>query len=119
MASQSYGRAVLTAKKGWEKSTNGPDWTDVEMLMRAIAGLHSGHVAVIVSPDGIGSSGGVNVVASILCDVLPGSQLPPSIQVCKVWPCNTHATLAAHAFSLLHDLDYQIGQTYENESLWK
>ncbi len=109
----------MTAKKGWEKSTNGPDWIDVEMLMRAIGGLHSGHVGLIVSPDGIGSSGGVVVVASMLFDVLPGSSLPEHVAVHKNWPCNTHKTLAAHTFALLHELDYEISKVYKNESLWK
>jgi len=109
----------MTVKSGWEKSTNGPDWIDVEMLMRAIGGLHSGHVAVIVSPDGIGSSGGVDVAASMLFDVLPGSSLPASVAVHKRWPCATHATLAAHAFSLLHELDFEISKVYKNESIWK
>jgi len=109
----------MTVKAGWEKSTNGPDWIDVEMLMRAMGGLHSGHVALIVSPDGIGSSGGVDVAASMLFDVLPGSSLPASVAVHKRWPCVTHTMLAAHGFSLLHELDYEISKVYKNESLWK
>jgi hypothetical protein len=109
----------MTRKAGWEQSSSGPDWIDVEMLMRALEGLHSAHVAVIVSPDGIGSSGGVSVVASALFDVLPGSALPSGVQVEKGWPCNTHATLAAHCFNALHELDYRIGQTYKNEKLWE
>lgn len=109
----------MTVKAGWEKSTNGPDWIDVEMLMRAIGGLHSGDIAIVVSPDGTGSSGGVDVVASMLFNVLPGSSLPMSVAVHKVWPCNTHKTLASHAFALLHELDYEIGKVYKSESLWK
>jgi len=37
----------------------------------------------------------------------------------SAWPCNTHRTLAAHAFSLLHDLDYEISKIYKNEALWE
>jgi len=106
-------------KTGWEKPTTGPDWIDVEMLMRAIGGLHSGHVAVIVSPDGTGSSGGVDVAASMLFDVLPGSSLPSAVSVHGTWPCGKHDTIAAHAFSVLHDLDHEISKVYKNESLWK
>ena len=109
----------MTRKTGWEEPTNGPDWMDVEMLMRAIGGLHSAHVAIVVSPFGIGSSGGVEVAASALFEVLPGSALPKDVAVAKRWPCSTHKTLAAHAFALLHELDYAIGQVYQNESLWK
>lgn len=106
-------------KDGWEDSSNGPDWVDCEMLMRALSGLHTGHVACIVSPFGIGSTGGVDVVASMLFDVLPGSSLPAGVQVQKRWPCNTHKTLAAHCFSLLHELDYEISKVYQNERLWE
>jgi hypothetical protein len=109
----------VTAKRGWEKSTSGPDWMDVEMMMRALQGVHSGHVAVIVSPCGTGSTGGVDLVASMIFDVLPGSSLPQTVQVKSGWPCNGHATLAAHAFEALHRLDFEIGKTYKNETLWK
>ena len=109
----------MTRKAGWEKSTSGPDWIDVEMLMRALEGLHSAHIALIVSPDGTGSSGGVRVAASAIFALLPGSALPPTIVVNKTWPCKTHSTLTGHAFCLLHELDYMIGQTYKNEALWE
>lgn len=109
----------MTTKKGWEKSTTGPDWTDVEMLMRSIAAVHSGHVAVIISPAGTGPTGGVDVCASMIFDVLPGSSLPATVQSTAKWPCNSHATLAAHAFDGLHKLDFEIGQVYKNEELWK
>lgn len=106
-------------KDGWEEPTKGPDWIDVEMMMRAIGALHSGHVAVIVSPGGIGSSGGVSVAASVLFDVLPGSKLPSDLSVNKRWPCSTHKTLASHAFALLHELDFAISKVYENKALWE
>lgn len=109
----------MTRKTGWEQSSNGPDWMDVEGLMRAIAVLHSGSVAVIVSPDGIGGSGGLDVAASMLFDVLPGSSLPESVISRGAWPCDKHATLAAHAFSLLYDLDHEISKVYKQEELWK
>lgn len=87
--------------------------------MRALEGLHSAHVALIVSPVGTGSTGGVDVAASALFDVLPGSALPYAVAINKGWPCNTHKTLAAHCFNALHELDYEIGKTYQNEALWK
>lgn len=105
-------------KTGWQEPSTGPDWIDVEMLMRALEGLHGVHVALIVSPDGTGSSGGVQVVASALFDVLPDSTLPTSVNRMKAWPCSTHKTLAAHAFALLHDLDFAISQVYTVKPLW-
>jgi len=109
----------MTRKIGWEEPMKGPDWMDVESLMRAIGGLHSAHVALVISPDGIGSSGGIEVAASAIFDRLSGSALPTDVGIVKAWPCNTHKTLAAHAFALLHELDYAISQVYQNEELWK
>jgi hypothetical protein len=114
-----YVLEVKMRKTGWEEPTTGPDWIDVESLMRAIGALHSGHVAVVVSPYGTGATGGLDVAASIVLDVLPGSALPANIVVDKRWPCSTHKTFAAHAFSLLHQLDYEISKVYKQESLWK
>lgn len=109
----------MTVKAGWEKSTNGPDWVDVENLMRALGAVHSGHVDLSILPAGIGSTGGVIVGARILFDVLPGSSLPLSVRVEGTWPCVGHATIAGHAIALLYQLDYEIGKTYKNEELWK
>jgi len=109
----------MTRKAGWEEPSTGPDWIDVESLMRAIGALHSAHVAVIVSPSGTGFSGGVEVAASAIFERLAGSSLPSNVAVNKAWPCNTHKALAAHAFSLLHELDFEISKVYENAKLWE
>lgn len=109
----------MAKKAQWAKSTNGPDWTDVETHMRALEALHSAHVAIIVSPAGTGFSGGVQVVASAIFERLPGSQLPASVTAMKGWPCATHARLSELAFSLLYTLDFEISKVYKNEKLWK
>jgi hypothetical protein len=109
----------VTRKAGWEEPTTGPDWIDLETMMRAIAALHSTDVALIVSPIGIGASGGLDVCASALFHVLPGSALKEGVQVNRGWPCNTHKTLAAHGYALLHELDFAISKVYQNEDLWK
>lgn len=98
---------------------SGPDWTDVEMMLRAMSALHSGDVGLTVLPAGIGSSGGLSVAAMIMFDVLPGSSIPKSVEVIKPWPCLQHGTFPGHCFALLHELDFKIGQTYKQESLWK
>jgi hypothetical protein len=106
-------------KSKWAKSTNGPDWTDVEMMIRSLNALHSGEAGLTILARGIGSSGGISVAASIMFNVLPGSSLPPCVSVVKDWPCTSHAELAAHSFALLHELDYEISKVYKQESLWK
>lgn len=109
----------LRMTKRWAKSTNGPDWIDVEMLLRGIGALHSGEVGLTILPRGTGATGGLSVAASCMFNVLPGSSLPPAVSVMKDWPCTSHADLAAHCFALLHELDFQISKVYQQESLWK
>lgn len=106
-------------KRGWEDSSRTPDWIDLEGMMRALEGLHSAHVAVVVSPAGTGFGTGVSVTASAIFERLPGSSLPATVTATKVWPCATHRTLAAHAYSLLHKLDFEISKVYKQDSLWK
>lgn len=101
------------------KFTNGPDWIDVEMVMRAMSSLHTGVAGLTILPRGTGATGGLSVGASIMFDVLPGSQIPEAITVTKDWPCSAHSTLSGHCFALLHELDFKIGQTYEQSELWK
>jgi len=109
----------MTEKKGWEKSTTGPDWVDVEMMLRSLSGLHSGHGAVSILPFGTGSSGGLSVACTMRFDVLPGSSLPSGVITESNWPCTEHSSLAAHVFAGLHDLDYEISKVYRNEKFWK
>lgn len=106
-------------KRGWQESTTSPDWIDLETMMRALQGLHSAHVAVIVSPAGIGFGTGVEVVASAVFERLPGSSLPESVQVKTEWPNNDSATLQGAAYKLLFELDYAISRVYAQESLWQ
>jgi hypothetical protein len=109
----------MTAKKQWAKPTSGPDWTDVEMMLRALAAMHSASVGVTLLQHGTGATGGLSVGANCMFNVLPGSSLPPALSISKRWPCAQHSDLAAHVFALLHELDFKIGQTYKNEKLWE
>jgi len=109
----------MTRKNGWEESTKGPDWTDVETMARSIGTYHSASVSVIISPRGIGAGGGLSTDVVCTFDVLPGSSLPPGVGCLSYWPCPEHATLAAHVFAQLFDLDHKIAEIYERSELWK
>jgi len=101
------------------KSSNGPDWTDVEMMLRSLSSLHSGHAGFTVLPSGTGSNGGLSVACSMMFEKLPGSSLPDCVSTESKWPCADHATLAAHVFAGLHALDFEISKVYKQESLWQ
>lgn len=106
-------------KKLWAKSSNGPDEVDAETMMRALGALHSGIVGLTFSPAGTGSSGGVDVTATMLFDVLPGSSLPAAVSATALYPCKDCKTFWGHVYSMLHALDRKIGEVYEQSSLWK
>jgi len=101
------------------KSLNGPDWTDVEMMLRAMSSLHSASVGITLLPRGIGATGGLSVGVNCIFDVLPGSSIEKCVNVTKDWPCNQHADLASHCFAVLHELDYLVGKMYNQASLWE
>jgi len=105
-------------KAGWEQPTIGPDWIDVEGMMRAIRAVHGGAVELIVRPTGIGFGSGVCVVARSTADVLPESSLPRVIEVERAWPCDLHARLVGHSFALLYDLDAAIAKAYRESDLF-
>ncbi len=109
----------MTKKAGWEDSSKGPDWIDVEMMLRSLSVLHSGVAGFTVLPVGIGSSGGLSVACSMMFDLLPGSSLPEIVSTASNWPCVDHASFAAHVFAGLHALDFEISKVYKNEALWK
>lgn len=111
-------RGSCIGRSDMGKPLIGPDWTDVEMLMRAMSSLHSASVGLTFLPDGIGATGGLAVAANCIFDVLPGSSIDPCVNVIKRWPCASHASLEGHCFALLHELDFQVGKMYKNEVLW-
>jgi hypothetical protein len=105
--------------KRWAKSTNGPDWIDVEKFLRELSTLHSGEAGLTVLPLGIGANGGLSVAATMFFRVLPGSSIPPAVSVIKHWPCTAHSEFVGHCYALLIDLDWEISKVYKNEDLWK
>jgi len=109
----------MIAKKVWARSTNGPDATDVETLMRAIGGLHTGRVALQCSPIGIGSTGGLSISVMMTFDRLPGSSLPECVNAETQYPSKDGREFWGMVFELLYQLDYRISQVYKNEELWK
>lgn len=105
--------------KAWAKSTNGPDWMDVESLMRAIGTLHSARVAFGASPIGIGSNGGVSILVTANFENVPDALLPGIIVVESQWPNNAGLELVGEVFGMLYQLDFQIGEAYKQKQLFE
>lgn len=109
----------MATKAAWRESSIGPDVLDCAVMMGAIQALHSAHVAVIVSPPGIGSPTSVDVVLSALFERLPGSSLPESVSAKSEWPNKQGQSFWGLVYDLCWKLDHEISKVYQQDSLWK
>jgi hypothetical protein len=92
----------------WEKSSNGPDWTDVLITMKAIEDLHSVSVTFTLVPGVFAGPAGMLTIAarSVSTDAsLLGSYVAA---ISGEWPCERHDDLAACAYAGLISLDFDL-----------
>lgn len=99
------------------KSTNGPDWTDVAMLMSAIGSLHTCQVVLCVTADIQGHNGQLRISAEARFELLPGSSLPRVVTIVESFPGLRHKTMGDAAYNAVWQLDYQISREYEQMEL--
>lgn len=95
------------------KYTNGPGWTDIEIMLRALDGLHSGKTGLVISADGTGGTGGLLVSIATDFVPLPGGREFPSVVSVSSWPCKDCATLEDHIYGGLYRHDANIQAAYE------
>jgi hypothetical protein len=110
---------IAMEKTQWAKSSNGPDWTDVEIALRAVDGLHGGITCVTLSCDGIGSTGGLIIHMISTFPAVPGSDGSPDVVSISRWPCKDCATLEGHVLGGIYRHDFNISEAYMQESLWR
>lgn len=94
-----------------------PDKTDVEMMMRAIEGVHGGQVRLVVSPAGIGPGGGLGVVLEHSLPGVPGTDQPEATLIVNRWPCPMHRDWWPCIFEGLYRLEAAIGRKYGQSKL--
>jgi hypothetical protein len=99
------------------KSTNGPEWTDVAMMMEALSVLHECHVGCLVTTDGQGHNGRLHISLIAQFDVLPGSAMPEKVIADSHWPNADARDLAAWVYGGLYALDFKIGEAYQQRFL--
>lgn len=109
----------MTRKDGWEKSSSGPDWVDVEMAIRALDAIHSGKTGVLISPRGIGGSGGLHIVITTCWENVPGSAAIEGVDTVGHWPNSGGGTLAAYILGGLYRHDFAVGQAYQQRDFTK
>lgn len=91
--------------KKWESSSDGPDWTDVAILMRAIETLHSVLVTTTLGPGVFDGPSMYSTVAAVRvpreANVLGECVLALSAE----FPCKEHRRLEDCVFAGLYQLD--------------
>jgi len=93
--------------------TGGPDWTDIEALLRALDGLHSGRTRLVILAEGAGSTGGLSIEMITEFDALPGGRQFPLVKTVSKYPCRDCATMSDHIFGGLYFHDVAIERAYE------
>jgi hypothetical protein len=99
------------------KSSNGPDWTDVAMMVSALESLHGCRIGLTVLTDEQAHAGRLSIALTAQFAVLPSGQLPPVIQVLSAYPCQECSSLASHTYGGLYKLDFAIGDAYQQRFL--
>jgi len=92
-------------------------WTDIMAMAGAIESLHSCRVDVVFTTLGQGHNGGMHIVVNARFDVLPGSDLPKIVSVDADWPSGKARSEVGLVYNLFWQLDYAIGQAYEQMTL--
>ena len=97
-------------KAQWAKSTNGPDWMDLEAAMRALGELTDGTVMVSFSPRGIGSTGGLQCAVTWHPKVDRVDGNLEMIVTESYWPCAEGCTLEGHILAGIYILDSDLAE---------
>lgn len=99
------------------KSSNGPDMTDIAMMMGALETLHECRVSLTATTLGQGHEGILHLRLVARFEVLPGSAHPPAVEVNSQWPNSLGTDLEGTWFRGLYDLDFAIGEAYQQRFL--
>ena len=91
--------------KSWEKSSSGPDWTDVLITMKAIEEFHSVSVTFTLVPGVFAGPAGMLTIAvrSVSKDAsIMGSVV---LAMSGEWPCKDHQSMEACVYAGLLTID--------------
>lgn len=95
-------------KRLWAKSSNGPDWTDIEVALRAVGTLTPGIVSLTVFPRGAGVNGGVTLALAWSPSLASVDGEEQIVLTESVWPCPEGCTFEGHVFAGIVGLDAKL-----------
>lgn len=96
----------MGGKSQWDVSSNGPDWTDVSAVMRAVGDLHN---VVITFCLGNGAFDGPSLYGVLSAISVPkeGTVLgQPILSIQVEYPCKDHKEITACVYAALLQMDY-------------
>lgn len=86
-------------------TSNGPDWTDIALLLRELQILHKSSVSLVIKPDGPGQSSAMDVEAFAVREGHQGTEVGYSVSVkYRVTPSRP-GQMPAMMLRLLYELD--------------
>jgi len=100
-------------------SSNGPDWTDLDVVMRAVEEFHAVCVDITISTRTIGSRGGLIVMAQATRRDKRGVGAQPSVSRSLMIGYGDPEKAVAALFRLIHELDRDCGQMWAQASLFE
>jgi hypothetical protein len=95
------------------KHSNGPDATDVAMMMSAIGSLHGCQVVLTVTAGTQGHNGSLAIQCEGRFELLPGSSLPRVVTTQLNYPTGTGESFEGLLYSAVWQLDHAISEAYE------
>ena len=85
----------------WQKSSSGPDWTDIRSVMINTCKLHECQCYIEMFPDGVAYGGSLRVVVTYVSN-RPGSDLKSCEEsVSGQWPNINNGSMEGMVYSLL------------------
>jgi|SRR5215216_521753 len=104
----------MRSKAQWAAASNGPDWTDVAISMKAVGDFH--HVLIVLSL-GPGAYDGPSLFGSLSATGIPaeGSVLgQPILGIGLEFPCKDHKDLTSCVYAAVLQMDYIL-----SDKVWK
>jgi hypothetical protein len=94
--------------KQWRKSSNGPDWTDIRVMMKELMVLHQCQVYLEIMPGTTRDGPQLRIVSTAVSNT-PGSDLKVCEEaVSTSWPNNRGLPFDGEVYGLLMRLDARL-----------
>lgn len=96
----------------WERQVNGPDWQDIEAIMKTIEEHHGCTITLMLLSDGLHAGDGLALHALAIKQGELSEELAAGIGAGMSWPCRAHRTLEGAMMELLMRIDHEALQQW-------